>query len=182
MQRFRPIHGWIATFGLSLTLIIGYATLAQEDDASSADDVISEMSEGMEEGELIEPTYRDPDRQFTPVVPVQVDPNVVGTAPGQPRPELRREGELVVNRRGRLTRSGDGVHSMFVFESDSRDNPEPPMMLMPCQLLQNMEDLVADRGDRIVFIITGQVFTYRGANYMLPTVMKLAIDRGNLEN
>ena len=56
------------------------------------------------------------------------------------------------------------------------------MILQACQLLQTMEDIVQQRGDTVVFLISGQIHTYRGANYLLPTMMKLAIDQGNLQN
>lgn len=117
-----------------------------------------------------------------PVVAPRVDPAVLGIAPGQPMPELRREGEFVVTRRGRIVRSGDGAQALLVFESDSPSAPEMPMFLMPCQMLQNMENLVLERGDRMVFVVSGQVFTYRGVNYLLPTLMKPAPDKGNLQN
>jgi hypothetical protein len=45
-----------------------------------------------------------------------------------------------------------------------------------------MEDTVDRRGDTTVFILSGQVHTYRGANYLLPTMMKVAVDTGNLTN
>ena len=122
------------------------------------------------------PPVIDPQRrQVTEPAPVTrpaVDPNVVGLLPGKDPPPLRREGEFVLNRRGRLVRSADGHHAIFVFDSNSQNAVEPPMILMPCLLLQNMEDLVRDRGDDITFEISGQVFVYRGANYLLPTMMR----------
>lgn len=108
------------------------------------------------------------------------DPRIVGIAPGAELPKLRREGEFVVNRRGRLLRTADGA-AMFSFDADSRRAPEPPMFLMPCRMLQNMEQLAKDHGDETVFVLSGQVFVYRGANYLLPTMMKPAIDKGNLQ-
>ena len=115
---------------------------------------------------------------------VAADPRVVGTAPGGAarRPTLLREGEFLINRRGRVKRAPDGTQMLFIFDADSKDSPEAPMVLMPCRELQTMEDVVADRGDRVVFLLTGQVFVYRGANYLLPTKWTLQFDRGNLEN
>lgn len=110
------------------------------------------------------------------------DPRIIGIAPGQRKPKLRREGEFLINRRGRLVSSGDVNQKMFVFDGDSAAAPEPPMFLLPCRLLENMESLTKDRGDRMVFQLSGQVFVYRGANYMLPTMMRPAIDKGNLRN
>lgn len=112
---------------------------------------------------------------------VSMERGVLGVAPGQEQPKLRREGEFVVNRRGRVVPSPNGRDTLFAFEADSDTASEPPMVLSPCQTLQNMEDIVRERGDKIVFILSGQVLVYRGVNYLLPTMMKLAIDRGNLE-
>lgn len=113
---------------------------------------------------------------------VSPDPRIIGTAPGQRRPKLRREGEFLINRRGRLVSSGDAAQKMFVFDADSAAAPETPMLLLPCRLLENMEALAKDRGDRMVFQLSGQVFAYRGANYLLPTMMRPAINKGNLRN
>jgi hypothetical protein len=110
----------------------------------------------------------------------QPDPRIVGTAPGLPAPTLRREGEFVLQRRGRLIRS-EGAQPMFSFDADGPKAAEAPMYLLPCRLLQNMEELVREQGDQTVFILTGQVFVYRGANYLLPTLIKPAVEKGNLK-
>jgi len=47
------------------------------------------------------------------------------------------------------------------------------MYLLPCQMLEDMETLVARHEKSIVFIISGQVFVYHKANYLLPTMMKI---------
>jgi hypothetical protein len=73
------------------------------------------------------------------------------------------------------------VHVLFVFESDEKDAPEAPMILVPCQWLQSMEDIVRDRGERVVFKVSGQVLAYRGLNYLLPTMFTVDFDRGNLQ-
>lgn len=117
-----------------------------------------------------------------PGVSVDIDPAVLGIAPGEDPPPLRREGEFIVNRRGRLIRSAKGGHLLYVFESDTQHAPELPMVLQACQLLVTMEDTVERHGDSVVFILSGQVHTYRGANYLLPTMMKIAVDKGNITN
>lgn len=113
---------------------------------------------------------------------VGADPRVLGVAPGQKQPQLRREGEFIVNRRGRISQAPNGHQILFVFEADSDTAPEPPMIITACQMLQNMEDIIRERGDQIVFIVSGQILVYRGINHLLPTMMRLAIDHGNLEN
>ena len=72
---------------------------------------------------------------------------------------------------------------MFAFDADgdTAASAEPPMLMMPCKLLQLMEDVVIERGDQVVFVVSGRVHTFRGANYLLPTTMKQKIDYGNLE-
>ncbi|MCC6680546.1 MAG: hypothetical protein IT445_06545 [Phycisphaeraceae bacterium] len=113
---------------------------------------------------------------------VKIDPALMGIAPEQELPPLKREGEFVVDRRGRLVRPAEGKALLFVFDADSAAAAELPMVVQPCRLRESMEDLVANRGDSVVFIVSGQVHTYRGANYLLPTMMKLAVDKGNLLN
>lgn len=115
----------------------------------------------------------------TPTRIDQPDPRIIGIAPGSPTPKLRREGEFILNRRGRLVR--EGGQSLFAFDADTDKAAEAPMMLVPCRVLQNMEELAQEHGSDVVFLVTGQVFTYRGANHLLPTTMKLSIDKGNLK-
>ena len=155
-----------------------YAGFAQ--DAGSGEEAMDEMMGQIEENPLIEPVAEPDDATAPPRLKLDVDPNIIGVAPGGEAPKLRREGESVIARRGRMVRHPDGAHMLFVFEADDQQSPEPPMILVPCQLLQNMEDITSERGDQVTFIITGQVLTYRNANYLLPTVMKLTVDRGNL--
>lgn len=115
-----------------------------------------------------------------PTTRPNIDRAILGIAPGQDQPTLRREGEFIVSRKGRLQQAGEGGAALFVFEADGQDAGEAPMIMQPCRLLEDMEDYVARHGDRVVFIVSGQVHTYRGANYLLPTMMKLAVDQGNL--
>jgi len=109
-----------------------------------------------------------------------LDRAVIGVAPGTRPPVLRREGEFVISRKGRVIGSPGGDKRLFHFEADAQASPEAPMFLLPCRLLQNIEDIVHQRGDQAVFIVTGQVFVYRGANHLLPTMFTLSINKGNL--
>lgn len=111
---------------------------------------------------------------------LELQPQIMGLAPEQTQPPLYREGEFIVSRRGRMLRIPAGLW-IFQFEADSQSAPEPPVLLMPCQLLENMEELNRQRGERLVFVLSGQVFTYHGRNWLLPSMMKLDVDRGNLQ-
>ena len=120
-----------------------------------------------------------------------LDAALQGVKPRIDQPEkLVREGAYLVNRAGRITRGlgglvgGEAQNLMFTFEADGKDPEaaEPPMMLMPCKLLELMEDSVAERGDQVLFIVSGRVHTFRGANYLLPTTLSLPFDLGNLKD
>lgn len=163
-------------------------TDAKSATGDSAADVMNKLVNQMKKSPLVEPSSSTPNdkanAQKTPTyqpVRVGVDPNIIGTAPGAKPPALRREGEFVISRKGRLVRSADGLHTLLVFDADSKDSAEPPMAVVPCQMLQSMEDLLGQRGEQIRFIISGQILVYRGVNYILPTMMTLAEDRGNLQ-
>ena len=111
---------------------------------------------------------------------VAVERAVVGVAPGNRPPEFRREGEFVISRKGRIIALPGNNKWLFQFEADAELSPEAPMFLLPCRLLQNMEQIVQRRGNQAVFIVTGQVFVYQGTNHLLLTMFTLAIDKGNL--
>jgi len=147
----------------------------------SAEQVIQELMRKRQDAPAIEPVQRP---VTTPVAPggKPTDPVVLGTAPDVKPGQLRREGEFVVNRRGRVVRAAGQAALLFVFDGDSAKTPEPPMILVPCQKTQSMEDVVRDRGDRAAFIVTGQILVYRGANYLLPTITKEDLDRGNIQH
>ena len=153
----------------------------------TAEQVKKSLLEDLNEPPVTEPNQREvivdvPGSIGVPTPEVAIDPAALGVAPGQTPPPLRREGEFIVNRRGRLVRSPQSNLPLFVFDADTKgDGQELPMILLPCRLLQDMEQAVIQDGDMIDFIVSGQVYTYHGANYFMPTTMRPAIDRGNLE-
>lgn len=154
--------------------------------AEQTEQVMDDLMQQRRPSPVVEPlrqpgTQSIPSRVGAPATRVDVDPAVLGVAPGQEPPPLRREGEFVVERRGRLVRSTEGAHVLFVFEADDRKSPELPMILQACGLLETMENLVQQRGDQVVFKLSGQVHTYRGANYLLPTMMTVEVDQGNVQ-
>ncbi len=122
-----------------------------------------------------------PKLEPTPEQRLLTDPLLLGLDPDQPQAQLKKEGEFLVARTGRLIRSSDGAHALFVLDSERQGAPEPPMIMQACKLLETMEQTVREQGDAVPFVVTGQVFVYRGANYLLPTIVKREFDRGNLE-
>lgn len=153
-------------------------TYADDAGPTTAQDVINRLIGQKRDNSVIEATLSMPkDLASTSLAA----PRILGTAPGTKPPTLHREGEFIVNRRGHIVRAPDGTNSMFVFEADSEKAPEPPMILIPCARRQDMEDYVAKRGNKVVFVVSGQVFVYRGLNYLLPNMFKLALNNGNLQ-
>ncbi len=90
--------------------------------------------------------------------------------------DLVREGEFVVSRAGRVVRSSDTREVLFAFEADGPGLAEAPMGILPCRLRVWMEDAVSKRGDSAVFVVSGRVTQFRGANYLLPSVVKLRVE------
>lgn len=166
---------------------------AQPNQQQSAEQVLNELLKRRAENPLIEParpdtpagTARTTDTTATPTRPMGTAPTIASGAP------LRREGQFVINRRARLVRTPATIGSaegpshalpwMVVFDADAEGLQDPPMFVMPCQLLQDIETTAQQQGDAAVFLVSGQVYVYRGANYLLPTIIQLAHDRGNLQ-
>ena len=90
-------------------------------------------------------------------------PNAV--APGAPQTPLVREGTLLVDRLGRLTKT-DG-RDEFAFQADGATLGDPPMVLLPNATLALMEDAAAAAGQEVLFRVTGTVTEFRGRNYLL---------------
>lgn len=83
-----------------------------------------------------------------------------------------REGSFLRNRRGRLVR-GEGSW-VYVFDKDAEGNAEPPMVMLPCRRLREMQQTLESQAKTLTFQTTGQVFAYDGRNYLLPTYFGVA--------
>ena len=157
-----------------------------EKDVDTPDDVMEQLLKQREDSPVVQPET-GPNIEYVEnqlgvlATKADLDPAIIGVAPGQAQPKLRREGDFIVSRRGRLIRSPDGAHVLFVFAADGKYASEPPMIMQKCRRLEDMENYVQKRGDNVIFIVSGQIHTYRSANYLLPTMMKIATDQGNLQ-
>ena len=124
-----------------------------------------------------------------------MSPDVVQIDPDAPLPRLRREGGFVVERPGRLIAVPDpsapasSGAELWVFAFDRVPGVDDlrPMIVQKTQRLQVMQDMrgaasaaesttTADanpaRGRLIGhFLVSGQVHTHRGVNYLLPTAV-----------
>jgi len=52
--------------------------------------------------------------------------------------------------------------------------------LLPCLLLERIEDYARRLGNNSPAIISGQVFLYHGHTYLLPTMFRIPQERKNL--
>jgi hypothetical protein len=96
------------------------------------------------------------------------------------RPVLRAEGTFLVQQRGTVLTLSGGERVM-VFYPGENGRRERPMVLLPCQALQRMEQATADRADPVDFIVSGQVYVYLGVNYLLPTQFRVALGEKPVE-
>ena len=82
-------------------------------------------------------------------------------------------------RRGWMVRQPEGNWS-FVFQADATGLGDPPMLLMPCLLLEEMEAHAQRSGPDSPLLISGRVYRYRGRNHLLPTMFQVPRDHSAL--
>jgi hypothetical protein len=88
-------------------------------------------------------------------------------APGGTPTKVTREGTLLLDRVGRLTRGDDGKTFEFTIDSDGRRMIDAPMILLPNRRLQQLEDRVQSSYRDLKIRASGEVMEYRGRNYLL---------------
>jgi hypothetical protein len=101
-------------------------------------------------------------------------------APATDSSKLLREGTVLLDRRGRLRRDEGGAW-MFIFDADAEGLADPPMILLPCLLLERMEQYARIVGSDPPLLVSGHVHVYGGRNYLLPTVYRIPRERTPLE-
>jgi hypothetical protein len=86
------------------------------------------------------------------------------------------EGTSIQFRRGRISRDSGGAWQ-FVFDADATGQVDPPMTLLPCQLLHQIENYARRAGSNAPVLISGRVTAHGGRNYLLPTVFQIPRER-----
>lgn len=132
----------------------------------------------------------------TIVVPQSVAA-VLAVSPGQPTPadalrglsgediavppgRLLPEGAFLSGRSGVLLRAPSGEW-VFVSTADAQGVRNPPMVLLPCATLDELERSLDPAGGQSV-TLSGQVLVYRNRNYLLPTLAALGTRPGEAES
>jgi hypothetical protein len=72
-------------------------------------------------------------------------------------------------RRGVLMRNNDTGGWRVVLDADASGRADPPLDLLPCQLLHTLERYARTNDGPAPLLISGRVLSYRGRNYLLPT-------------
>ncbi len=96
---------------------------------------------------------------------------------------LLTEGTMLVDRAGRIERTGGGLWD-FVSDNDAdvadedRAELEGPITLTPCLTLEALERELTTSATRAKLTVTGRVFVFEGKNYMLLTMYRFAPDVG----
>jgi len=103
-------------------------------------------------------------------------PSPVQAAPAVPSVARLSEGDLIINRTGRLVRDVKTGEEMYVLDSDGKQMVDPPMGVIPCQLLAVIED-ATDHGNKAMkFRLSGEVTLYRGRNYFYVRNATMVVD------
>ncbi len=130
---------------------------------ASAEDVLAAMQR-QAPSEAVMP-------QRSPVVPM--------LRGGRSLANLLPDGAPMVRRAGRLLRDGDWW--TFAFESDNIDSPEWPLRMLPGRTLESMLRSDQFDSDGSVLIVSGEITTFNGDNYLLPTLAVKRVAMGNFQ-
>jgi hypothetical protein len=89
------------------------------------------------------------------------------------------DGHILSDRAGRISKIGE--RWMFSFESDNVSNPEPPITMLECRILEQMVRESRGGTEPVIFIVTGEITDFRGENYLLPRMALRKRDLGNFK-
>lgn len=107
-------------------------------------------------------------------------PSVSDASPkASPRPQLTAsadqrlpEGTLILRQPARMIRNSAGAWSL-VFDHDAADSIDAIALIVePCRMLMRMERIAMETGDAGQLLISGRVYTYKEAHYILPTLVQ----------
>jgi hypothetical protein len=133
----------------------------QPSDPPTAEDILRRMREQRPVNPPIEPSSARED----------------GTPAATPA-GLLPEGERIIQRAGRIIH--EGTWWVLVLESDHPGHPEPRLKMLPNQILEQMVRYTEHRPEGAVFIVSGEVTSYLGENFLLARAAPRRVDTGNL--
>ncbi|HED54308.1 MAG TPA: hypothetical protein ENJ00_08930 [Phycisphaerales bacterium] len=80
------------------------------------------------------------------------------------------EGRTISRRRARLTHLDQGEIAI-IFDNDTDQSAESPLIVLPGHLLERMEGIIERHGDALSLIVSGRTYAYAGRSFILPTSM-----------
>lgn len=84
------------------------------------------------------------------------------------------DGSVITNRRGRLIRSAEeGGRLVFVVDNDPDSPAMPQLVLLPCQVLEEVESVVAARGPDLSVRLSGRVVASGNKASLLPVFFQV---------
>ena len=131
------------------------------------------------EGDSVEDIMRGLEERAGPIARSSAPTNARNESTASVTNAPLREGAMIVDRRGHLTRGGGGAW-VFVFDADAEGLADPPAVVLPCQLLERMQQEARNAGNIAPMLITGRLFEYHGRTYVLPTLYRIPRDRTQL--
>ena len=164
----------------------------EQADEQPAGDAAEEKVEAPEGSTPRQPSVEDVLEEFEkqrpkaePLMPREADEEVVapaGGGAGGGTPLRLPDGYFLVDRTGRLVRDGDWWVISFVSDNHPDKAPDPPMKLLPNQMLERMVRESQDGTQTVHFIVSGEVTDFMGENYLLLRKLMRRRDMGNLSS
>jgi hypothetical protein len=112
------------------------------------------------------------------------DESVVRTAPSEGGGRSGRarmpDGYFLVDRTGRVAQDGPWWTFNFVADNNPAASPEPPIRLLPNQMLERMIRESQGGTVSVEFIVSGEVTDFMGDNYLLLRKLMRKRELGNL--
>jgi len=82
------------------------------------------------------------------------------------------EGTLILRRPSRMIRNSTGAWTI-IFDHDNPNSTDAiDLIVEPCTMLMRLERIAMETGDAGQLLVSGRVYTYKGAHYILPTLMQ----------
>ncbi len=92
--------------------------------------------------------------------------------------QMLPEGTIMIDQLGRFVPAGEQGWSL-AFEDPGRDAGRPPIRVLPSRLLETAVALSTGTAQGGVFMVSGEVTTYKGLNYLLLRKVLVRRDLGN---
>lgn len=140
----------------------------------SLDEVMSQRTSRPTPGEAIAPSRAPEVSQVVPNTPA--DPSAIHLATGSilwtDAQTLMPEGTFLVRRAGEVVRLRTGGLA-FLPSATEDGSLEPAIALLPSESYSRLETLLGEEDRSLWVALTGEVFKYRGRNFVLPAVFAM---------